>query len=64
MRNGMLKLSLIWSPTELDCSKKGNWDIEVATDLSYASDQSYVTQPRHLVELWQSAFCVAKSELL
>lgn len=47
----MLELSLILSQSEFDCSKKGNWDIEVATDLSYVSDQSYVTQPRHLVEL-------------
>lgn len=46
----MLELSLTLSRTEFDCRKKGNWDIEVATDLSYASDQSYVTQPRHLVE--------------
>lgn len=47
----MLELSLILSQPRLDCSKKENWDSEVAKDLSNASDQSYVTQPRHLVEL-------------
>lgn len=62
MKIVMLELSLILSQSRTAAKRKlGYWSCH---HLSHSPGQCYVTQPRHLVELWRSDSCVAKSKLL